>query len=239
MARPKIPVPSVCKLLLEEKPVLIVSHADGDIGVVYQETGSPLGLSVMGETWWEVHLFPTKEDPAAYAKVLKAYALHCGADPDAARVLSRFTNITEEEFERMTETKAAAKPKTATKTLDERKAAVATSDPKGTTKQAAAKAKAKAKAPKPDADEKKAANLAKLKALNEQKKAERAAAGPKEKKPSAASRFQELIMEGKKSDDDIFTAVKKEFDLDDSKRSYVSWYRNKLLKDGKNPPAAK
>lgn len=58
------------------------------------------------------------------------------------------------------------------------------------------------------------------------------------KKPSAAQRFQELIMAGKLSDDKIFETVQKEFGLDDSKRSYVKWYRNHLTKQGKNPPAA-
>ena len=68
---------------------------------------------------------------------------------------------------------------------------------------------------------------------------------PSEKKeraprgPTAASRFQDLIMEGKKTDDQIFATVQKEFGLDDSKRSYVKWYRNYLTKQGKNPPAAK
>lgn len=57
--------------------------------------------------------------------------------------------------------------------------------------------------------------------------------------PTAASRFQELIMEGKKTDDQIFATVQKEFGLDDSKRSYVKWYRNYLTKQGKNPPAPK
>lgn len=74
-------------------------------------------------------------------------------------------------------------------------------------------------------------------------KAPKAAKGEaKERKPrgpTAAQKFQELIMEGKKTDDQIFAAVQKEFGLDDSKRSYVKWYRNYLTKQGKNPPPAK
>lgn len=58
------------------------------------------------------------------------------------------------------------------------------------------------------------------------------------KKTSAASRFKELIMEGKLSDDQIFSKVQSEFGLDDKKRSYVSWYRNNLIKQGQNPPEA-
>lgn len=55
---------------------------------------------------------------------------------------------------------------------------------------------------------------------------------------SAAAMFQGLIMEGKLTDDEIFAAVQEQFGLDDKKRSYVSWYRNKLRKDGQNPPEA-
>ncbi len=60
-----------------------------------------------------------------------------------------------------------------------------------------------------------------------------------ERKASAASRFKELIMEGKKTDDQIFAVVQKEFGLDESKKSYVKWYRNDLTKKGAKPPAAK
>jgi hypothetical protein len=60
-----------------------------------------------------------------------------------------------------------------------------------------------------------------------------------EKKPSAASMFKDLIMEGKLTDDQIFAKVQKEYGLDDNKRSYVKWYRNDLIKKGEKPPAAK
>lgn len=61
------------------------------------------------------------------------------------------------------------------------------------------------------------------------------------KKPevSAAARFQELIMRGTMTDDQIFQAVQTEFNLPDSKRGYVQWYRNHLKKQGKNPPETK
>lgn len=75
------------------------------------------------------------------------------------------------------------------------------------------------------------------------KKAE-AAASTKDKAPrgpSASSRFKELIMgnaTAKKplTDDEIFAKVAGEFGLDESKRSYVGWYRNDLRKKGENPP---
>ncbi len=67
----------------------------------------------------------------------------------------------------------------------------------------------------------------------------RASKEPRERKESAADMFRTLIMEGKLTDDAIFSAVKKKHGLDDSKRNYVAWYRNQLKKDGKKPPAAK
>jgi hypothetical protein len=57
--------------------------------------------------------------------------------------------------------------------------------------------------------------------------------------PSAASRFRELIMAGKLTDDEIFATVAGEYNLDEGKRSYVAWYRNDLVKKGENPPVAK
>lgn len=56
---------------------------------------------------------------------------------------------------------------------------------------------------------------------------------------TASRMFQDLIMEGKLTDDQIFAKVKAKFDLDDKKRGYVKWYRNNLAKQGKKPPAAK
>lgn len=56
---------------------------------------------------------------------------------------------------------------------------------------------------------------------------------------SAAQMFQGLIMEGKLTDDEIFSQVQEAFGLDDKKRSYVTWYRNNLTKKGMNPPVAK
>lgn len=73
------------------------------------------------------------------------------------------------------------------------------------------------------------------------KKAAKKAAkdGTKVPRESAAQMFQDLIMAGNLTDDKIFEKVKAKFGLDDKKRSYVAWYRNKLAKDGKKPPAAK
>lgn len=67
----------------------------------------------------------------------------------------------------------------------------------------------------------------------------RKASGEKAPRESAAQMFQDLIMAGNLTDDKIFAKVQDKFKLDDKKRSYVAWYRNKLKKDGKKPPEAK
>lgn len=60
-----------------------------------------------------------------------------------------------------------------------------------------------------------------------------------EKKMSAAQMFQDLIMQGNLTDDQIFEKVQAQFGLDEKKRGYVNWYRNYLKKQGKNPPEPK
>lgn len=60
-----------------------------------------------------------------------------------------------------------------------------------------------------------------------------------EARETAAALFCSLIMAGNLTDDKIFAKVKEKFGLDDKKRSYIAWYRNKLSKDGKKPPVAK
>lgn len=59
------------------------------------------------------------------------------------------------------------------------------------------------------------------------------------KYPTAASMFKALIMEGKKTDEAIFTAVQKKFGLTDDKRNYVGIYRGKLKQAGQDVPPRK
>ena len=102
-----------------------------------------------------------------------------------------------------------------------------------TKKAAAAASKPVAKAKPAPKTEKPATKVPKV-------KTEKAAPKAKgEKKQSAAQLFQDLIMAGKLTDDQIFAKVQAEFGLDDSKKGYVKWYRNHLKKNGKNPPEAK
>jgi hypothetical protein len=111
-----------------------------------------------------------------------------------------------------------------------------------TKKQTVAEKPAAAKAVKPVA-KKAAAKPTKVKAgrraVDPVVKPAAKSAKPGEKKPSAAQMFQDLIMAGKLTDDQIFEKVQAEFGLDEKKRGYVKWYRNHLKKSGANPPEAK
>jgi hypothetical protein len=85
-----------------------------------------------------------------------------------------------------------------------------------------------------------AKHLREVKAPKEKKKVVVKKEGVEGKpRESAATRFKALIMEGKLTDDEIFTKVQAEFSLGEDKRKYVAWYRNALKKAGQNPPTAK
>ena len=145
------------------------------------------------------------------ARLYVEYSTQLGGSKEALKALGQFTTVTDKEIT-MATTKKAARGST-TKTAEKPAKPAAK-------KAAPAKAAAKTAEKKPTARQ-------------------QSAAVKKEKGVSAAQRFQELIMEGKKTDDQIFAIVQKEFGLDDNKRGYVKWYRNHLAKQGKNPPAAK
>jgi hypothetical protein len=57
---------------------------------------------------------------------------------------------------------------------------------------------------------------------------------------SSSAMFKGLLWEGKlKTDDQIFAAVQKQFDLDDTKKGYVAWNRGWFRRNGIALPAAK
>lgn len=176
------------------------------------ENGLNVGLAPPKE--FDARFKPLADYPIGKAAQLYVeYARNLGATEQVMRALGKLTPVTHEDIEMATKKKAAR---------------VATAPKTGAAKKAPAKkAATKKEAP---AKETKAVKKA---------PAKKAAGEKTGRGPTAASRFQELIMEGKKTDDQIFAVVQKEFGLDDSKKSYVKWYRNYLDKQGKKPPAAK
>lgn len=58
----------------------------------------------------------------------------------------------------------------------------------------------------------------------------------KPRKLTQGAMFMELLMAGKLTDDEIFAQVQQQFSLTPDKKSYVNWYRKRLIKQGKTPP---
>jgi len=141
------------------------------------------------------------------------YSQTIGATKEALGYLGQIVNVSKQEADMATTKKTAATEKAAATKTAAKKAAPA----KPATKPAPVKP-APAKAAKPAA---------------------KPAAKTGEKKMSAAQMFQDLIMQGKLTDDQIFEKVQAQFGLDEKKRGYTKWYRNHLKKQGANPPEAK
>lgn len=172
------------------------------------------------------------EDIKEVAKLIREHARYTGITGMALTELRRFLPINDQGFSDMgSKTAADAAPKTNAKGA---KAKPEKIKPAST----AAKTETKTPAATKPAKAEKAPAATKPATAPKADKAPAPAKEPKVARPSVSSRFCELIMEGKKTDDEIFAIVKKEFGLSDDKRSYVSWNRNNLLKKGKTPPPA-
>lgn len=137
------------------------------------------------------------------------YSQTIGATKEALGYLGQIVNVSKQEADMATTKKTAATEKAAATKTAAKKAVPVT-------KPAAKSAPAKTAKP-----------------------AAKPAAKTGEKKMSAAQMFQDLIVQGKLTDDQIFEKVQAQFGLDEKKRGYVKWYRNHLKKQGANPPEAK
>ena len=137
------------------------------------------------------------------------YSQTIGATKEALGYLGQIVNVSKQEADMATTKKTAATEKAAATKTAAKKVAPVT-------KPAAKSAPAKTAKP-----------------------AAKPAAKTGEKKMSAAQMFQDLIMQGKLTDDQIFEKVQAQFGLDEKKRGYTKWYRNHLKKQGMNPPEAK
>lgn len=149
------------------------------------------------------------------AQLYLGYSQTIGATKEALSYLGQVVNVSKQEFEMATKKQQAAQPQ-------EEKAT------KGRRASNHAETATKAGRRATDPVVKPAVKAAKAPATK-----------TGEKKMSAAQMFQDLIMAGKLTDDQIFEKVQAEFGLDEKKRGYVKWYRNHLKKQGKNPPEPK
>lgn len=155
--------------------------------------------------------------PARACTLYTAYARVIGATPDALKYLGAFNHINNEDFNMATTKKPTAATKAAEKPVKAAKAS-----------KAAVKAEASVKPAK-------AASKASKAAL----KAKDADAKPRAQKETASSMFRDLIMRGTMTNNAIWLKVSEKYNLDDSKRYYVSWYRNSLKKAGMDVPPVK
>ncbi len=161
------------------------------------------------DQWYE----PMVNYPAEKAcQLFLNYSQTIGATKEALGYLGQIVNVSKQEADMATTNKTAA-----------------------TEKAAATKTAAKKVAPAKPA----AKSAAKTAPVKTAKPAAKPAAKTGEKKTSAAQMFQDLIMQGKLTDDQIFEKVQAQFGLDEKKRGYTKWYRNYLKKQGMNPPEAK
>lgn len=187
-------------------------------------TSSPLTIIKMDASTWDASWTKVDGYPVSRAaKLLIGYSQDLGAYADALNALGRLTKLHPMEKETAVTVQTATPKTTTTKT------------PKAAKEKPAAKPAKETKASK--------AAAAPVKTGKDIKAAAKASKEAGEKKPTSAARFRELLKEGgkvcKHTDDEIFAIVKKEFNLDDKKRSYVAWYRNDLKKRGETVPEAK
>lgn len=195
----------------EWRTCLQVAREAGQVSYIPLDVAAGLCVLTATAEEFDRRYRPMVNYPAAKAAQLYlGYSQTIGATPEALEHLGRTITITKEEIQMATK-KATAKT---------------------TAKAAVKKTVAEKVAPA-----KKSTAKGKTVAAKPAKTAAPVATGAK--KETAAQLFQDLIMEGKLTDAQIFAKVQDKFGLDEKKRGYVKWYRSHLAKQGKNPPAEK
>jgi hypothetical protein len=189
-----------------------VERANGHVKYIPLDVSTGLVVQKTSAASFDQRFTPMEGYPAEKAcQLYLSYSQNIGATKEALDYLGQIINVSKQEYQ-MATTKQAATAATKTE-----KAATAKANSKtkpAEKKVPAAKPAAKTTTAKPPAK-------------------------TGEKKMSAAQMFQDLIMEGKLTDDKIFEKVQEKYGLDEKKRGYVKWYRNHLKKQGANPPEAK
>lgn len=200
----------------QRRTCIQVERVNGHVKYIPLDVGVGLEVQTMGVDVFDQRFTPMVNYPAAKAcQLYVGYSQSIGATKEALDYLGQVVNISEQEFKMATAKKAAAP-------ADEKRTA-----PRRATNGKPEPAKAGRRAVAPPKG--KAAKPAKAPAAEK----------TGEKRESAAQMFQDLIMAGKLTDDQIFEKVQEKFGLDEKKRGYVKWYRNHLTKQGKNPPEPK
>jgi len=201
----------------QRRTCLQVDRVNGHVKYIPLDVSEGLQVQQTSADSFDQRFTPMVNYPVEKAAQLYlGYSQNIGATKEALEYLGRVTTVSKQEFEMATKKQAAASKPAEEKRATARRATNGKSDP----------VKAGRRAVDPVVKPTKAATS-------------KPAAKPGEKKMSAAQMFQDLIMEGKLTDDKIFEKVQEKFGLDEKKRGYVKWYRNHLKKQGANPPEAK
>ena len=197
----------------QRRTCLQVERVNGRVKFIPLDVSEGLQVHQTSADSFDQRFKPMVNYPAEKAcQLYLGYSQNIGATKEALDYLGRVITVSKQEFDMATK-KAAAASKPAE---EKRTTAHRTSNGK------AEPTKAGRRATDPVV-----------------KTAKTAPAKAGEKRESAAQMFQDLIMAGKLTDDQIFEKVQEKFGLDEKKRGYVKWYRNHLKKQGKNPPEPK
>lgn len=208
----------------QSRTCLQVERLDGVTKYIPLDIAGGLRVQTMPASEFDLRYQPMVNYPAEKAAQLYlGYSQNIGASEEALGYLGQIVNVSKQEFEMATKKQQAAQQQLEEKRTTKGRRTTNTEGP----------AKAGHRKTDPVVAPAKPTKAAKTTAA----KAPVAKSG--EKKPSASQMFQDLIMAGKLTDNQIFEKVQAEFGLDEKKRGYVKWYRNHLKKQGKNPPEPK
>lgn len=213
----------------QRRTCIVVEADDSDVSLVKLDTAAGLRISFMPvdlfeDTYSEVAGHPIHKAIEQYSE----FARYCGAEK---RVLDAFNSILDSEEKNGVDVSLTRLKLQQVKLLDG-KAAKTPSD-----------ASADDTPPwddEPGVDNSKQTKKGKTVMARQPKAAVKVPSNSattntgsiKQPRRTAASAFKDLILTGQYSDDEIFATVQKEFGLDDSKRSYVAYYRRELKNKG-------
>jgi hypothetical protein len=203
----------------QRRTCIQVERVNGHVKYIPLDVGAGLEVQTMGVDVFDQRFTPMVNYPAEKAcQLYLSYSQNIGATKEVLDYLGQVISVSKQELEMATTKKAAAEKPAEEKRTTNRRATNGKAEP--------------AKAGRRGTD-------SVVTPPKETKATKAPAAKSGEKKESAAQMFQDLIMAGKLTDDQIFAKVQEKFGLDEKKRGYVKWYRNHLKKLGKNPPEAK
>lgn len=209
----------------QRRTCIVVEADDSDVSLVKLDTSAGLRISFMPvdlfeDTYSEVAGYPIHKAIEQYSE----FARYCGATQD---VMNAFNGILDSEEKNGVDVKLTRLKLQQVKLLDGKAAKPADDTPPWDVDE-------------PSVDNPKQTKKGKTAMVRQPKASVKVPSSSattntgsiKQPRRTAASAFKDLILTGQYSDDEIFATVQKEFGLDDSKRSYVAYYRRELKNKG-------